>query len=175
MKNLAFSTLSAVAVLAALSTNALAVDTGTINFNGEVIGQTCEVLPADGTYNVTLPAVSAAALSGAGATTETTAFNIALTNCSSVVGGVYAFFEQGTNVLDGKLVNNGTAENIVVELLDSNGSVINAGSTDQAENAATVVVSEGNASLNYSARYLATGTVTAGTISTSVTYSIAYL
>ncbi|WP_380182583.1 fimbrial protein [Kalamiella sp. sgz302252] len=176
MKKLAISTLSAVAVLAALNTNALAADTGIVNFTGDIISPTCAVVPADGTYNVPLPAVSVALLSSAGDTTDNIGFTISLTECNTATNNVYAFFEAGPNVnADGKLTNNGSAGNVAVELVDANGNVINVGSEEQAANPATVAVSDGSASLSYSARYIATGAATAGSIDTSVTYSIAYL
>jgi len=175
MKKTLISTLSAIAALTAF--NASAAD-GTITFNGEVINQTCEVSPAGSNdFTVGLPTVTASQLPTAGSTVGDTAFTIDLANCDITKDGAYAFFEAGDTVnADGRLINNGTATNVVLELVDAGNQVIKAGSVDQSDAPfAAAIDANGNTSLSYTARYYATGAATAGTVTTSVTYSIAYL
>lgn len=175
MKKIAISTLSAVAVLAALNTNALASD-GTITFNGEITSQTCSIASGGDNLTVTLPTVSAAGLNSAGATAGNIGFAIALTDCDTSVNSVYANFEAGTNVdADGRLAITGSATNVAVELLDSASTPIVVGSDQQDSASRATIDASGNATLNYSAQYYATGAATAGSVSTSVTYSLVYL
>lgn len=176
MKKIAISTLSALAVLAALNTNALASD-GTITFNGEIASQTCSIASGGDNLTVTLPTVSAVGLNSAGATAGNIGFAIALTDCDTSVNSVYANFEAGTNVdADGRLTTTGSATNVAVQLLDSASTPIVVGSDQQQDSASTATIdSSGNATLNYSAQYYATGAATAGSVSTSVTYSLVYL
>ncbi|MEI2266795.1 fimbrial protein [Erwinia sp. CGal63] len=175
MKKTLISTLSAIAALTAF--NASASD-GTITFNGEVINQTCEVNPAGSSdFTVDLPAVATSQLATAGTTAGETPFTIDLANCDLTKDGAYAFFEAGGTVDEnGRLINNGNATNVALELVDVNNKVIKAGDAQQADSSSAAVIdANGNASLSYTARYYATGAATAGTVTTSVTYSIAYL
>lgn len=166
-------------ILVAAQANALASD-GTITFTGNIESDTCvvSVNGGSGTATVTLPTVSNRLLSETGLTAGNTKFSINLTKCSNE-GAVYAYFEQGANVdaVSGKLINqSGTAANVVVQLKDSNNGVINIGS--DAQKTAPVsqkLDADGAAQLFYSAEYFATGAAGAGTVSTSVTYSISYI
>lgn len=165
-------------ILVAAQANALASD-GTITFTGNIESDTCvvSVNGGSGTATVTLPTVSNRLLSESALTAGNTKFSINLTACSND-GAVYAYFEQGANVdaASGKLTNSGTATNVVVQLKDSNDGVINIGSDAQKTNPVSQVLdANGAAQLFYSAEYYATGAAGAGTVSTSVTYSISYI
>lgn len=151
---------------------------GTITFKGEVTANTCTVKINDGaaTNTVTLPTVTTGQLAAAGDTAAPTEVRIGLSSCSTAVSSARAFFEAGPNVTaaTNNLKNNGTATNVEVQLLTPANSAIKIGDTSQ-RSAAGVTLADGAAVMKYSAQYYATGASKAGTVDTSVTYSIDYL
>jgi major type 1 subunit fimbrin (pilin) len=153
---------------------------GVITITGALTANTCTV-SGNGqgrNFAVDLPKLSASTLSEKGATAGSTGFNIALTDCTPATGNVHTFFERGTNTLaDGNLKNNGDAAGVEVQLVDYNGSeaVLDLSKPDAAQGAQTVAISGGTAELLYAARYYSPdGAAGAGSVATSVTYSIVY-
>lgn len=174
----------ALGLLAAAQVHAAAASDGTINFTGEIKGQTCKVSlnGGDSTGTVTLPTVAASMLKDEGQTAGTTRFTINLTECATAqgetaTGDVYAYFEQGANVnADGRLTNQGTAANVDLQLLDNANQVVNVGSSVQSTSPTTATLDDaGAATLTYSAQYYSTGGAGSGSVASSVTYSINYL
>jgi major type 1 subunit fimbrin (pilin) len=174
------------ATLAALSGHALASD-GTITFTGSIDASTCTVVTTGtgGSFTVALPQVSSSTLAAAGETAGTTAFTIKLTGCSDIAGNVSTNFEAGTaiDVATGRLKNTtvaGGATNVQIQLLNGNdGSPIVVGSPAASQNSHGVALTsdgatppKGSATLNYFARYYATGASTAGSVASLVTYSM---
>ncbi|AMX19437.1 MULTISPECIES: fimbrial protein [Acinetobacter] len=171
------------ALIAALSVvgiaNAQAAD-GTITINGLVTDKTCDIVNNGGKdLTVTLPTVSKQTLAAAGNVAGRTPFQIKLANCSE--GKVATYFEPGAKVdfNTGRLINkDGNATNVQVQLLGSNNNfipVLAAGANGAQANSQWVDVAKaGSADLNYYAEYYATGAATAGTVSTSVQYTIIY-
>lgn len=151
---------------------------GTITFKGAIDSSTCKVSINGGNKDATvnLPKVSANLLAEKNKVAGSTNFNMILSNCSGTANSVLAFFEAGTNVdsITGNLKNNGTAANVQVQLMDSDGNVLKAGDTSQTAGK-TVKLTGGNGTLTYAAQYFATDKVEAGDVDTSVTYSINYL
>lgn len=150
---------------------------GTITFNGEVTAQTCTVAtPAGADFTVTLPTVASSALSTAGETAGRTGFSIALANCPA--GDVATYFEPGATVdnASGRLINQGSANNVQVQLLGDNGQPIpvRASGTAQPNSQWVTVAGDGSANLDYAAEYYATGASTAGDVTTSVNYTLIY-
>ncbi|MCM7773456.1 type 1 fimbrial protein [Enterobacter asburiae] len=175
MKKTILAGLITVAAISPLLANAA---DGTITFKGEVTANTCTVKINDGaaTNTVTLPTVTTSQLAAAGNTAAPTEVRIGLSSCSTAVSSARAFFESGPNVTAAthNLKNNGTATNVEVQLLTPANSVIKIGDTSQ-RSGDSVAVTDGAATMKYSAQYYATGTSGAGTVDTSVTYSIDYL
>ncbi|HDV9838951.1 TPA: type 1 fimbrial protein [Enterobacter asburiae] len=180
-----------IAIIAAMGTafaiaGVQAAGNGTINFTGNVTSQTCNATigsTASGTAaTVTLPTVQANVLATAGNTAGQTAFNIAVTGCAATnptnAGTVKAFFEKGATVdANGRLTNQtttGGASNVALQLVEGTANTpINVGdATQNTGNFATITGS--SATLPYAVRYYATGTATAGAVSSSVTYSLIY-
>jgi len=162
----------ALSLLAAAHISAASASDGKVTFTGLINSQTCTA----SSPVVDLPPLGTSALTAAAQIAGEIAFSIDLTNCSPTTGNVYAYFEQGSNVnANGRLNNTGTATNVDLQLLDSAKNLINLGTADQTSSAATVPLSNGQASLPYTARYYATGPVTAGSVASSVTFSIVYL
>ncbi|AXF21790.1 fimbrial protein [Burkholderia pyrrocinia] len=179
MRKKVLSVLLATAGLATIASSAHAAD-GTITFKGEITGQTCTISGDGGgkDFTVTLPTVSTSSLSTAGTTAGRKPFRIALTNCSPNSGNASVYFEPGTtvNAETGQLKNvTGTASNVEVGLLNKDSSNIKLGAAQAQQNSQVVPISGGSATLDYFAQYVATGgAATAGTVATSVLYSIAY-
>ncbi|HTV84930.1 MAG TPA: fimbrial protein [Dyella sp.] len=142
----------------------------------------CTIATGYVSQSVILPGVPITSMTTAGQVNGRTAFNIGISGCPSTVSAVTVYF-YGANIdaNTGNLVNNGTAQNVEVQLLNGTGgsatpfSAINlSGAQATAQNSSAYNVSGGVAMLNYYAQYIATGATTAGTVSTSVTFVIAY-
>ncbi|GHD69943.1 fimbrial protein [Jeongeupia chitinilytica] len=175
-----FSTISAMfaAALGFAAIGAHASD-GTITINGELTAQTCTISGngQGNNFTVTLPKVATSVLAAAGSTAGATGFNIALTNCTPATGNVRTFFEYGSNTLaDGNLKNaTGTATLVEVQLLNGDMSPIDMSKADGAQNSKIVAINSGAANLPYAAQYNSpAGGATAGTVSTTTTYSLSY-
>ncbi len=173
--------LSAVATAMMSVGLAHAASTGTITFNGQLNSNTCDVVvdgqAADAT--VVLPTIGTNQLSSTGQTAGDTGFTMALNNCAGTLQTASAFFEAGATVdsVTGRLNNNGTATNVSLQLLDGSSpsrAVIEAGNQNQVNGNSYVNISSGSANLPYIVRYFADGATTAGTVVSSVVYSIQY-
>jgi major type 1 subunit fimbrin (pilin) len=176
------------AALIVLSAQASAAD-GTITFEGSIDASSCTI-NATGTrasFTVQLPKVGVNALAAAAQTAGDTPFSIRLSGCSDIAGNVSTNFEAGTAVdtATGRLNNTATiggAKNVQLQLLNaSDGSAIVIGAPTASQNSHGVALapeaaesSVGVATLNYFARYYATGAATAGSVSSLVTYSLIF-
>ena len=125
-----------------------------------------------------MPTVSTSALTAAAQVAGATPFNIALTDCSPDSGNVSTYFEAGSTVdaATGNLFNaTGSATNVEVNLLNSDSSLISLGKSQAGQNSKVVPIASGTATLNYIAQYVAVnGASAAGTVATTVTYSMSY-
>lgn len=167
----------AVAICGLCLGNSAYASDGTITFTGAISAATCTVKLNGGSASgtVTLPSVSNTILASGGAVAGATAFAINLSSCTTGKT-VNAFFEAGTTVdlVTGSLINSGTASNVEVQVLTGAAAPISIGSVAQAADTGINTTASPSGTLNYIARYYATGVATAGTVSTSVTYSITY-
>lgn len=171
------------AMLGLASFSAHAAD-GTITITGTVSDTTCSINgTATGTSadkSITLPSVSAGSLSTAGnvgGTSSPSDLALTLSGCSGAATKAIARFENGPTVdqNNGYLNNSGTATKVQVRLLNAQMQPINI--TTNANNdisANSTMISGGGASLKYFAQYYSTGKATAGTVSTSVQYTMQY-
>jgi len=185
--------------LGAVSSGACAAS-GTITFNGSVSSQTCSattsaVGPIEGQsdFAVVLPTVSAADLKAIGSTAGAVGFSVSVSNCTSATGKVTTFFESGPAVdLPSGRLNNMTpvamngARNVQIELLNaSDNSAIRVGADQSSQNTQWVSLTStlptgaakpvGNATMNYIARYRASGgAASSGGVSSKVTYSMVW-
>lgn len=153
---------------------------GVVTINGQLTANTCTVSGngQGNNFTVTLPTLAAAELSAAGSVAGATGFNIALSGCTPATGNVHTFWEYGSNTLaDGNLLNNGTAASVEVQLLDYNNGqkTIDVSKADGSQNSQSVAISSGSANLQYAAQYASpAGGAGAGSVTTTVTYSMAY-
>lgn len=162
----------------AVSQSALAAD-GTITFNGEVTGQTCAVNGGSPDVVVTLPTVASIALDTPGKITGLTPFNIDLTGCAATPAKVRISFEPGANVdaSTGRLrTAAGGATNVQIGLRNAaDATAIVLGAAGVAQNSGVADIVNGNATLRYTAEYVATGgPATVGSVTANVVYSLAY-
>lgn len=176
--------ISAAVTTTLMASSALAAD-GTINFEGALTANTCDITvdgkPSPAT--VTLPTVTASALLGEGATAGDTLFKIVLTNCEGVSGSstAAAFFEAGSTV-DNKtfnLINTDLSEdgakNVQLQLLDAeNQSPINVGFSNQKGKSTRHSIASEQAEMPYTVRYYSLGSATAGLVQSQVNFSIDY-
>lgn len=169
-------------LLGLASVGANAAD-GTITITGSVSDITCSINGAtagtDASKTIVLPTVSVSALRELGQTAGTSQpsdLRFTLTGCSSGTKAI-ASFENGPQVDqgNGNLVNSGTANNVQVQLLNGQLAPINI-TTNSNNQLATegAAITGGAAELKYFARYYATGAATAGTVNTSVQFSMQY-
>ncbi|MFP0195028.1 fimbrial protein [Pseudomonas sp. PHC1] len=174
--------LSFAILLAATTIQVANASDGTINFNGELVTQTCTIA-VDGVVTptaatVTLPTVSTSVLSTSGEVAGQTGFNIQLSACTGAATTAAAFFEAGASVdpVSGNLNNmTGTASEVQLQLIDAaNGSAIQAGNTNQITNTTRNTLVGGAVNMPYAVQYFATAATTPGTVISSVTYSIDY-
>ena len=176
-KNVIATALIAALGFAALAPNQASATDGTINITGTVNASTCKINggASPATVNVTLPTVSTTSLSAAGVTAGRTAFALNLTNCGSLTKA-QTFFEPGPTIMaDGNLKNaSGTATGVEVQLLNSDFSTINLAGTASTQSSQQATLTSGAGSLNYYAQYFATAAAGAGTVSTSVQFTMLY-
>ncbi|EFB9948770.1 F17 fimbrial protein [Escherichia coli] len=170
-------------ILAAASSSATLAYDGTINFTGKVVAQTCSVATGSESLSVILPTVSTATLSADTKTAGLTPFTIQLTGCTvpatSGADKVNAYFEPNANTdyTTGNLTNTASsgASNVQIQLLNADGvKVIKLGQAAAAQNVDTVAINDANVTLRYNAQYYATGVATAGDVTSTVNYTIAY-
>ena len=167
-------------LLAVASSSPVMASSGTITFNGGVVASTCTVTlnGSSSSGTVTMDNVALGLLGVIGDTAAQTSFTLNLAGCTTVTGQtlVNAFFEAGAgvDVTSGNLINTGTATNVAIQLLVANSMAqIIPGSQTQAQ-PASISIPEGTGTLAYVAQYIATGAATAGTILSSVTYTLVY-
>lgn len=167
----------------ALATSSAFASDGTITFSGEITDNTCTISGNSGgtpSFTVNLPKVAASALQAAGDVAGATPFDIKLSGCSSA-GKVYTYFERGPNVdtSTGDLKNTAAAHNasnlqVRVTNADDDSQINMALGASQNSHQVDIDATSKSATLKYYAKYIATDAVTAGAVSTFVTYSMAY-
>lgn len=186
MKNMMKTIPFAITIGMATIVNFAQASDGTIQFYGLVTSHTCTIavngVVSPTAASVTLPTVSASLLNEAGKSTGRTSFEIELSNCTNPHKAVTAFFEASADVdsATGNLINRGSATNVSLQLIDNasganNGKTIKAGDSSQVFGNSIAFVSEtGTATLPYAVQYYATGAAGAGSVQSTVTYSISY-
>lgn len=160
------------------SGSAFAASSGTVQINGEVLDQTCEVISGDINKVVTLAKVGASAFTAADQVVAQQTFTIGLENCKADAS-VYAAFSAPIADVDATthtLVNKGTAGNVNVILSEQDNTKIKLNDATYTLTDAQAVTSvEGVNTLTYRAAYYSTdAAVTPGTVTATANYVIAY-
>lgn len=167
--------LATVAAAIALAQGAYASD-GTITFNGALTNATCTIT-GGGNQTVTLPTLSTATLATTGATAGGTLFSISVSACTAGLTTATAYFEAGANtdLTTGRLKSTGTAGNVEIQVLNADGTVVNlSGASVAAQGATPAALVASAGTQNFIAQYYAMGATTAGSVASSVTYSMVY-
>jgi major type 1 subunit fimbrin (pilin) len=159
---------------------------GTITITGTITDTTCSIngtkAGGDASKQITLDPVTASSLAALGQTAGTskpTDLAFKLSGCTTGTKAI-ASFENGPTVdqASGNLNNSsgtGAAKNVQVQLLNGSMALINI-TTNSNNQLATngAAITDGAADLKYYARYYATGKAEAGTVNTSVQFSMQY-
>lgn len=155
---------------------AQAASTGTINFTGKVLADTCTIsVNGSATSTVALPTVMTAAFgSTIGTVAGATPFTIGLTGCDTNTASAQMAF-NGTNIdsATGNLKNaTSGGSDVEIQLLNNSNAAIN---TFNQTNAPTITVASGAGSTSLKAQYISTSTATtAGLVTSSVGFTLTY-
>ena len=162
---------------------------GTITFTGSIIEAPCSISAADSALNIDLGQISRKDLVGAGKFSASVPITIHLTGCSfetdtgasanangklSKVG--VSFAGTTSDAAKGMLTNTGNAANVAVQILGKdNATAVNFNTAPTSATAQQLTAGNTNV-LNFFARLASTAAtgVTAGTVSSSVTYTLTY-
>ncbi|HUW53906.1 MAG TPA: fimbrial protein [Rhodanobacter sp.] len=156
--------------------SAQAASSGTINFTGRVLADTCTITVNNlSTSLVTLPQVSATVFgSTVGTVAGATSFPIALTGCDTNTKNAQIAFTGGNiDNSTGDLANaTSGGSNVEIRLLNSSSQVIN---TSTQANAPAIAVASGTGSTTLTAEYVSTNAATsAGLVTSSVGFTLTY-
>lgn len=174
------------ALAIAPAAHAVTSPSGTINFNGRVVANSCVITVTGGSASaaggaasgaVTLPTVYTTDFAGAGSVTGSTPFTIALTGCDPSFTSAQTFWNAGSNLsASGGRLKNGSGSNVDVQLLNSSNVAMDLSKANAtAQNSPSVGFTAGSATLTYSAQYYATAAATtAGAVNTSVQFTMIY-
>lgn len=147
----------------------------TIRFEGKIDAQTCNVSlnGNPGSTIVVMPTVSSNDLATAGATAGETPFTLEFSHCSGAVNASVLFAGYSFNY-EGRLINEGTAANLTIQVIDSiSNNIINFNSPTGTISS-MVDISTGTATIPFTAKYYAEDAVSAGTVLATTGYAIAY-
>ena len=169
--------------IAAGAANMAMANTGTITFNGEIVNDTCTITVDNGSSTtVTLPTVQSANLVSSGDTTGTTDFNLYITNCGAAVDarGITLTLTDPNNfdAINNNLLKNiatGTAAtNVGIQLATGTAFATPIDFAGTSHTTVTYATTDGAVTVPFSARYYATGTATAGAVSSTLGWTINY-
>ncbi|HZJ94614.1 MAG TPA: fimbrial protein [Thiopseudomonas sp.] len=160
------------------SGSAFAATQGTVTINGEVVAETCAIVAGDVDKTVTLATVPESAFTAADQIVAPQTFTIGLENCNAGVD-VYAAFSAPIADVDSTtytLINKGTAGNVNVVLTEQDDTKILLNDETYTLTTAQTVTTVADANtLTYRAAYYSTdAAVTAGTVTATANYVIAY-
>lgn len=156
-------------------------DSGTINFVGQVVQDSCTtaVEGSTGPTTVTLPTVLTTELGAAGDTAGVSApFTFAVTGCDASVEARGVHFSLTSTSFD--TVNNnilantatGGATNVGVEILEAGTSIEFAGAANRSQD--ITIASGVGTSADFTAQYKATGEATAGSVTAVMNWDLVY-
>lgn len=168
----------AASTAAAVSMNASAATTGTVNFQGSVINGTCQIATASDNQTITLPQALASDFTGAnqpGIGSTITPFQITLTGCDASAPGIVAVAFNFNPVagFDDVIENTGTATGVGVRIHDSQTKTIAMTGTEF--HTTPVALVNGDMVFNLDAEYYSTAAaVTAGSVLATATIGVHY-
>lgn len=169
--------LSLAGLVSVLFMQAASAANGTVNFTGEIVKSTCDVVSADKNKTVVLGKYPTSAFPTTGSTSGAKAFSISLEKCEA---GDYSLrFDGNTPAgFPNLLAISGGATGVGVEIVDNNGAIVPV-TQDVALPASVKIAATGTtpgaATFNLRARYKSfQDTVTPGAANSSATFTIEY-
>ncbi|WP_288398478.1 fimbrial protein [uncultured Acinetobacter sp.] len=157
-------------------------DSGIINFQGQVVEDSCTTAVDGGTSPtvVTLPTVLTTALAAAGQTAgESAPFNFSVSGCDASVAarGVHfsltsTSFDTTNNDLLANTAATGAATNVGIEILEGGAAIPFAGAANRSKD--ITIASGTGVSDDFTAQYKATGVATAGAVTASMNWDLVY-
>ncbi|HCT9739271.1 TPA: fimbrial protein [Morganella morganii] len=154
--------------------NANAAD-GVINFSGNITGTACVVDTSAIAQPVNLGTVSATAFAnGSGATAAATRFSIVLTACPESISGANIRFDGVANSINPSILAlnmNATASNVGVAIYENDSTTLIPVGTPSAR---VTLLPDTSNTLNYIAKYMATGVVGTGTADSVTSFTVTY-
>ncbi|MBB1580663.1 type 1 fimbrial major subunit FimA [Serratia sp. OS31] len=154
------------------------VNGGSVHFKGEVVNAACAVDAGSVDQTVQLGQVKTATLNGTGKTSTSVGFNIQLNDCDTTVATKAAIAFSGVAVNTANLTalalegsSAGSATNVGIQVLDSTGKAL---AFDGVTYSTAATLSDGNNTLPFQARYVATGTATPGTANANANFKVQY-
>lgn len=148
---------------------------GVINFTGNITGTACVVDTSAIAQPVDLGTVSTSAFTGGnGATAAAKRFNIVLKSCPESISSASVRFDGVTNTLNPAILALGstqTAGNVGVALYEQDSATL----IPVGNASASVTLQEDvDNTLTYFAKYMSTGTVSAGSANASTAFTVIY-
>lgn len=167
--------LSSASVLAAGTP--VTVNGGNVHFKGEVVTAACAIDAGSLDQTVELGQVRTTSLAAAQAVSNTVGFTIQLNDCDTTVSKTAAVAFAGTtiagntNVLALQNSSANSAQNVGVQILDSNSTPL---ALDGTAFGVKTNLSDGRNTIPFQARYYATGAATAGIANADATFKVQY-
>ncbi len=164
----------AFAIIASLSAASAQAADGTINFNGTITDDTCDISTASKTQTVNLGTIGSNSFSAPGTASAATGFTVVMTNCPATHSNLSVKFDgtpAGGDPAVLALTDTPTkATGVGIQLRDADGSVLPLFADSK-----PVAITAGNATLNFSAAYVSTAaTVTAGEANSTANFTVNY-
>jgi major type 1 subunit fimbrin (pilin) len=148
---------------------------GTVNFTGNIMGAACTVSPTSATQTVALGTVSSSSLPSVGSTAAPTKFDIVLDSCPAAATKATIKFDGPSDSKNSSLLalttGAGVATGVGIGLYESDSSTqIPVGSVSASKNLSSTAAT----TFTYYAKYMATGTVVAGSANAVSNFTVNY-
>lgn len=171
--------LLAALTLTSASSFAAVVNGGTVHFQGELVNAACAVATDSANQTVTLGQFRTASLAAVGEMTGVVPFSINLVDCDPAISQTASIaFTGQTSAANPDLLatsagggNAIAATNVGIQILDQTQSPL---ALDGNSWSPALTLITGTNTLNFSARYVATGTATPGAANADATFQIDY-
>lgn len=172
---LSFAILSTLIVSA--SASAETVNGGTVHFVGELVNATCAISTESANQTVDLGQYRTTPLASAGVKTTPVPFTIKLVDCEAATTKSASIAFSGQTTTDTLLAvsaaggNSTAAQNVGIEISDSASKILKLDGTGFSTPKPLIA---GDNTLDFSARYVSTGTATAGRADADATFVVKY-
>lgn len=173
MKKIAFAFSALASVFAFLPAANAQVDKHTIEINGNVVANTCQLFETSGSNVIMADVLSSEMPTTTGATASVgrTAYTLGLQNCVPNSAGDITVSYNYSSALPSSIQNGGTAKGVALQLLDSENKPVEAGKVIEFK-----VDANGQHETPFNVVYQKTADdVTIGTVTGTVTFNFNYI